>query len=135
MFALNTNEAKACMCGDISIREAFNQVNSIFVGKVISGKAGKWNIKVNKVWKGKAEENIQLVDKSYFSTCSVEFTNNKQYIFFVNSNSNSKTQAFYFVPCLFDRERAEWSSILNKYDEENFWRTLKFRQPIKSKKL
>ena len=46
LFTLCASQARACMCGEISIKEAFNQVNSIFVGKVISGKGGKWNIEV-----------------------------------------------------------------------------------------
>lgn len=90
----NVSETFACMCAFSTPAQAFDRADAVFSGTISEGEKGKWKITVDRVWKGKVEEESRLRNLSPESSCAPYFTPGKRYIVFADNDASQQEATF-----------------------------------------
>ena len=95
-----SQNVSACSCAIIGTpQQNLAEVDAVFLGKVIVAKRHEWTIAVEKVWKGKVQETVQIRDPAAGTSCESKFTLRETYIFFARSKESGRRTIYHPAVC------------------------------------
>lgn len=98
LLTLPTQQALACSCREGTIADQFENANLVLTAKVLATKKQKnddWmnvlvTLEPKLVWKGDAEEKLQLTTADNSAACGYGFEKKKEYLVFVHKDEKGE---------------------------------------------